>query len=77
MAFKNKDLSVIAYANGFTCWQYRTDDAIETVCADNYIPKEIKQLMYTGDIVIINALDGTTVRCVNMSNEFIRLTKLA
>ncbi len=26
MAFQTKDLSVLAYANGFTLWHYTTDD---------------------------------------------------
>ena len=31
MAYNPKGLSVLAYANGFTLWHYRTDDTLETV----------------------------------------------
>jgi hypothetical protein len=27
MAYRSKDLSALAYANGFTLWHYRTSDA--------------------------------------------------
>jgi hypothetical protein len=27
MAFKSRELSVLAYANGFTLWHYRTEDS--------------------------------------------------
>jgi hypothetical protein len=29
MAFSARDLSVLAYANGFTLWHYRTGDSLE------------------------------------------------
>ena len=28
MAFKSRELSVLAYANGFTLWHYRTEDRL-------------------------------------------------
>ena len=28
MTFKSRELSVLAYANGFTLWHYRTDDPL-------------------------------------------------
>ncbi len=31
MAFRSRDLSVLAYANGFTLWHYRTQDGIESL----------------------------------------------
>ena len=37
MSFKNRNLSVIAYANGFTLWHYRAnDDAIEELEHEDY-----------------------------------------
>ena len=62
--FLNKNMSVIAYANGFTLWQYKTMDPLEDVeeCYDYF--GKIKTLMAIGDIVIINARDGTAIRAV-------------
>ena len=36
MAFNSKNFSVMAYANGFTLWNYQTPDTLETVTASGY-----------------------------------------
>ncbi len=68
MAFKNKDMSVLAYANGFTLWHYTTTDNIEKI-KQNYFPKEFINLTATGDIMIINAGDGTTIKSIMLSQQ--------
>ena len=61
MAFKNSNLSVVAYANGFTLWHYTTTvDDLKTIKND-YFPQEITNLMNCGDIMIINASDTTAI----------------
>ncbi len=52
--FRNKNLSVIAFANGWTLWQYYTKDSLEKVEVDGYFDK-INTLCATGDIIIIVA----------------------
>lgn len=75
MAFKNKDLSVIAYANGFTLWHYATtEDTLETI-KNNYFNKEVINLMACGDIMIINAADTTEIMAIKSLIPFI-FTKL-
>ena len=65
MAFKNSNLSVIAYANGFTLWHYKTqEDNIVDIKYDYFLEK-IMDLMAIGDIVIINAKDKTEILTVN------------
>ena len=66
MAFQHKEMSVIAYANGFTLWHYKTDDTIEQVSTENYFPKGFIQLCATGDIVIMNAGNGTCIKQVEI-----------
>ena len=66
MAFQNKNMSVIAYANGFTLWHYKSDDPIEQICKETYFPKEVVRLYATGDIVIMNAGDGTCIKQVEI-----------
>ena len=34
MAFQNKNLSVIAYANGFTLWHYSAAETLATITAN-------------------------------------------
>lgn len=74
MAFMNRDMSVIAYANGFTWWHYRTDSTLEDVLVPGYFNK-IRHLCNSGDLVIINAKD-TTVTKVFMYNPATEMYEL-
>lgn len=73
--FQNKNLSVIAYANGFTLWQYKTQDKIDDL-QGKYFPQPIRNLMNNGDIMIINASDGTTIRCIKNLYPLMEMGKL-
>jgi hypothetical protein len=53
MAYLSKDLSVLAYANGFTLWHYTTSDASATVDAGGYFNAAVDMLR-SGDIIIAN-----------------------
>lgn len=70
MSFKNTELSVIAYANGFTLWQYRTEDTIADL-KDKYFPKRILDLMANGDIMIINASNTTDILQIKSVTPFV------
>lgn len=63
MSFQNKDLSVIAYANGFTLWHYKTQDKMSEIDMD-YFPKDIVRLMAVGDMIIINSCDGSCIKAI-------------
>ncbi|MCL2538499.1 MAG: hypothetical protein FWF34_00685 [Alphaproteobacteria bacterium] len=63
MAFANKNLSVIAYANGFTLWHYAENAAAGDIQRCGYF-NSVKTLMNIGDIIIINAADGAALRAV-------------
>jgi hypothetical protein len=76
MAFQNKSLSVIAYANGFTLWHYAADETLATITAAGYF-NSVKTLMNVGDIVIVNGSDDTTIKVVGVSDENITLGALA
>ncbi|MDE5615311.1 MAG: hypothetical protein K2I81_00555 [Alphaproteobacteria bacterium] len=76
MAFQNKNLSVIAYANGFTLWHYASDEKMATVTAAGYF-NSVKTLMNIGDVVIINASDNTTIKKVAATADNVSLGALA
>lgn len=76
MAFANKNLSVIAYANGFTLWHYSAAETLETICASGYF-NDVKTLMNTGDIVIINGSDSTSIMQITVSESAITTAALA
>ena len=76
MAFANKNLSVIAYANGFTLWHYSAAETSDTICASGYF-NDVKTLMNTGDIVIINGSDRTSIMQITVSESAITTAALA
>ena len=61
MAFKSLELSVIAYANGFTMWHYNTKDSIEDIRKNNKYFKDISNLCQKGDIIYITCNGITSI----------------
>lgn len=66
MAFQNKNLSVIAYANGFTLWHYSAAEKLSVIEAHGYF-NDVKTLMNIGDIIIINGSDNTSIKKINIT----------
>jgi hypothetical protein len=59
MAYKSRDLSVIAYANGFTLWHYTTADTAAEVATAGYF-NDASDMLRVGDMVLANTdTDGT------------------
>lgn len=58
MAFALRDLSVLAYANGFTLWHYKAGEtplaAVETAGFFN----DAADMMTPGDMIMVSAHDG-------------------
>ncbi len=76
MAFQNKNLSVIAYANGFTLWHYSAGETLATITANGYF-NNVKTLMNIGDIIIINASDNTAIKKINITELNVTTVALA
>ncbi|MDR1694557.1 MAG: hypothetical protein LBR70_05160 [Lactobacillaceae bacterium] len=51
MSFKNQNFSVLAYANGFTLWNYNTEDALADVKTAGYF-NEIASFARVGDMIL-------------------------
>ena len=54
MAYRSKDLSALAYANGFTLWHYRTSDGAADVDNAGYF-NGASRMLRVGDFVLLNA----------------------
>jgi len=68
MAFDSKNLSVLAYANGFTLWHYTTVDTAVTVDSAGYF-NESGDMLRVGDMVLANAdTDGAPTHGVFVVN---------
>ena len=76
MAFQNKNLSVIAYANGFTLWHYKESATLANITASGYFAS-VKTLMNSGDIILINGSNGTTIKVVSISEGVITVGALS
>lgn len=76
MAFQNKKLSVIAYANGFTLWHYAASETMEAITTSGYFNNVIT-LMNTGDLIIINASDNTSIKKIAVSSSAVTVGSLA
>jgi hypothetical protein len=58
MAYQSKDLSALAYANGFTVWHYRTADLAAEIDNTGYFGGAA-EMVRVGDFVLVNAGVGT------------------
>jgi hypothetical protein len=60
MAFQARNLSVLAYANGFTLWHYTTVDPATGVDTAGYF-NAATEMLREGDMILANVdTDGTT-----------------
>jgi hypothetical protein len=59
MAFVQKNLSVLAYANGFTLWHYTTPDASTVVDTAGYF-NAAADMLRAGDMILSNTATGGT-----------------
>jgi hypothetical protein len=64
MAFSVRNLSVLAYANGFTLWHYKAvSDVLEQV-GDRGFFAAASDMLTAGDIMMVSASDGARLLCI-------------
>jgi hypothetical protein len=64
MAFSVRNLSVLAYANGFTLWHYKAgSDVLEHVGGRGFFAAA-SDMLTAGDIMMVSASDGAQLLCV-------------
>jgi len=59
MAYNAKNLSVLAYANGFTLWHYTTADAATAVDSSGYF-NGATDMVRVGDMILANSDTGAS-----------------
>ena len=68
MAFKSANLSVLAYANGFTLWHYKSaGDGIGDMAAAGYFDSAA-DLLRAGDMLALNG-EGDSAALVRVSSN--------
>jgi hypothetical protein len=68
MVFAIRNLSVLAYANGFTLWHYKAGKGrLDSVAAGNYFA-DAADMLSVGDMIMISAADGARIMCVALAD---------
>ena len=68
MAYNSQDLSVLAYANGFTLWHYVSSaDALATIAAANYFDGA-SDMLRVGDTVLVQD-SGNDIAVLRISSN--------
>jgi len=76
MAFALRNLSVLAYANGFTLWHYKSDkDALAAASAQGYFA-DAADLLAAGDMVMVSAAEGGKIATIAGEGKSIGLSPL-
>lgn len=76
MAFTARNLSVLAYAQGFTLWHYRAmADRIADVAAPEFF-EDAADLVAEGDMLLASATDGGRVLFARSARGQLRTTPL-
>jgi hypothetical protein len=77
MAFSLRNLSVLAYANGFTLWHYKSGaDALALAAADGYFA-DAADLLSPGDMLMLSAAEGGRIATIAGSGNTIALSPLS
>ncbi len=76
MAFTIRNLSVLAYANGFTLWHYKAhEDSLAAVAGRNFFGGAADLIAF-GDLLMVSAIDGARLLSVAAVGEQVMVTTL-
>jgi len=68
MAFTIRDLSVLAYANGFTLWHYKAgDDLASEFATENYFV-DASDMIAAGDMIMVSGATGCRLLCIALAD---------
>jgi len=69
MSFVVRNLSVLAYANGFTLWHYKGHDEPLARSAEPGFFDDAADMMAVGDMLMITATDGGRIAVIASAGE--------
>lgn len=77
MAFAVRDLSVLAYAQGFTFWHYKAGaDEMGTIAARGFF-NSANDLLSVGDMLAVSSVTGGRVLCVVEAAPVVAMASLS
>jgi 3,4-dihydroxy-2-butanone 4-phosphate synthase len=77
MAFTARNLSVLAYAQGFTLWHYKAPDHALLMLGRAGFFDTARDMIVPGDIVMLSARDGGKIVFAGQSERGVSLEALA
>ncbi len=77
MAFAIRNLSVLAYAQGFTLWHYRGQETPLAAIGARGFFADAADMLAAGDIVMVSGAEGARILCVAPGTGGISLAPLA
>ena len=80
MAFAAENLNVIAYANGWTLWNYVSEDNLTEICSKNYFAPADSELK-GGDMILVlcksaSFSSGAMLIVTNINKKYVSTAKL-
>jgi hypothetical protein len=76
MVFSVRELSVLAYANGFTLWHYKAGAGGLTHVAEPGFFDPAADLLASGDMVLVSSPAGGRMMCVAMGTSGVTVAPL-
>jgi hypothetical protein len=76
MAFAVRNLSVLAYANGFTLWHYKAGKDGQMSVAGPGFFASAGDMLSAGDMVMVSAADGGRMVCLVQERTGLRAVPL-
>jgi hypothetical protein len=78
MAFDPRNLGVLAYAAGFSLWQYRSTSDNASVVASPSHMDPVAAMLRPGDLILVTAADrGLILRVVSLTGGSVTLAELS
>ena len=76
MRFAMKNLSVLAYANGFTLWHYKADGSRTGIVVPGFFDAA-SDMLAGGDMLLASGADGGGLYCLAANDREITLVPMA
>ena len=77
MAFAARNLSVLAYANGFTLWHYKAGPEDREAIINPCYFRGADDILSAGDMVMVSAMEGGRLVCLVPDTGGVRTVSLA
>lgn len=78
MKYTNSNMTVLAYANGYTFWHYVAECSIEELEKNDRFFAPISTLVKKGDVIYITAKDGLTYhrQIIDLTLDTVKIGKI-